>query len=161
MGRIDKVSTECKNCHYSFVGKFCSNCGQKAGVGELTLHDVVHETWHSITHTDSGILRLLKDLLLRPKSVYLNYFSGQRKTFFSPVTFFIITAAILLLLGVKVFDYEDYKLKTFNEFGRYALMVTKFKTVLLLPIEVFITWLLFGNTSIYSNIYTFISCVWK
>lgn len=133
----------CKNCQTSFVGNFCNQCGQKASVGELTLHDVLHETWHGITHTDSGILRLLKDLFLRPKSVYLNFFSGQRKKYFSPVTFFLIMAAILLILGVKVFDYEDYRLKTFNEFGRYALMVTKFKTLLLLPIEVMITWALF------------------
>lgn len=133
----------CKNCHTSFVGKFCNNCGQNANVGSLTMHDIVHETWHAMTHTDSGILKLLKDLLMRPKSVYLNYFSGQRKTYFSPVTFFLITAAILLILGVKVFDYEDYRLKTFNEFGRYALMVTKFKTLLLLPIEVLATWSLF------------------
>ena len=137
------MTTNCKNCNNSFVGKFCNQCGQKASVHELQLHDIVHETWHSITHTDSGILRLTKDLFFRPKSVYLNYFSGQRKKYFSPVTFFLITVGILLFLGVKVFDFEDYKFKTFNEFGRYALLETKFKTIILLPFEILITWLLF------------------
>ena len=48
-----------------------------------------------------------------------------------------------MFLGVKVFDYEDYKFKIFNEFGRYSLLETKFKTLLLLPIEIITTWLLF------------------
>ncbi len=137
------MATNCKNCNHFFVGKFCGQCGQKASVGELKLKDVLHETWHSVTHTDSGILRLTKDLIFRPQSVYLNYFAGQRKKYFSPVTFFLITVGILLLLGVKIFDYEDYKFKTFNEFGRYALLETKFKTILLLPFEVLLTWLFF------------------
>ncbi|MCX2575380.1 DUF3667 domain-containing protein [Pedobacter sandarakinus] len=133
----------CKNCTTVFEGKFCNQCGQKASVSELTLHDVLHESWHAITHTDHGILKLVKDLFLRPKSVYLNYFAGQRKTYFSPVTFFLIMAAILLFLGVKIFDYEDYTTKEFNEFGRYALIETKFKTLLMLPFEILVTWVLF------------------
>jgi Protein of unknown function (DUF3667) len=137
------MTTNCKNCNNSFVGKFCNQCGQKASVNELRLHDLLHETWHSITHTDNGILRLIKDLFFRPKTVYLNYFSGQRKKYFSPVTFFLLSVAILLFLGLKVFDYEDYKFKTLNEFGRYALLETKFKTILLLPFEILMTWILF------------------
>lgn len=137
------MTTTCKNCNTLFEGKFCNQCGQKASVKELNLHDVVHEAWHGITHTDNGILRLVKDLFLHPKSVYLNYFAGQRKKYFSPVTFFLISAGILLFLGVKIFDYEDYKIKEFNEFGRNALLETKFKTLLLLPFEIFLTWALF------------------
>ncbi len=133
----------CKNCNFSFSGKFCNSCGQKASVKELTLPDLLHETWHSLTHTDSGILRLIRDLFFHPKSVYINYFSGQRKKYFSPVTFFLITAGILLFIGTKVFDYEDYKLKIFNEFGRFVFNETKFITFILLPLEVLLTWLLF------------------
>ena len=78
----------CKNCDRTFEGQFCSHCGQKSGVSELNMHDLIHEFWHSITHTDKGILKLVKDLFLQPKKVYHGYFVGQRKTYFSPVTFF-------------------------------------------------------------------------
>jgi Protein of unknown function (DUF3667) len=132
----------CKNCNTKHNDKFCKNCGQKAAVGELTLHDVYHETWHAITHTDSGILKLTKDLFIRPKTVYLNYFSGQRKKYFSPVTFFLIMAGILLFVGTKIFDYEDYQLKTLNEYGRYAFYDTKIRALMLLPIEILCTWAL-------------------
>jgi hypothetical protein len=133
----------CKNCGSSIDGNFCAECGQKASVKELRLTDIIHETWHSITHTDSGILRLTKELWLSPKSVYLNYFSGQRKKYFSPVTFFLISVGILLFLGIKIFDFQDYKFKTLNEFGRYALLETKFKTIILLPFQIIITWVFF------------------
>jgi hypothetical protein len=137
------METNCKNCNNYFIGKFCNQCGQKSSVAELTLQDVLHESWHSITNTDNGILRLIKDLFMRPKSVYLNYFLGQRKKYFSPVTFFLMTIGILLFLMIIIFDFEDYKFKTFNEFGRFSLLETKFKTLLLLPFEFLLTWILF------------------
>ena len=56
----------CNNCKTLFEGKFCSNCGQKSSVGELKMHDLLHEFWHSVTHTDKGILKLIKDLFLHP-----------------------------------------------------------------------------------------------
>lgn len=107
------------------------------------MKELLHETWHSLTHTDKGVLRLIKDLIIHPKHVYLNYFNGQRKKYFSPVTFFLITTAILIFIGIKVFDYEDYKLKMFDEFGKYVLTETKFISLLLLPFEILLTWLLF------------------
>jgi Protein of unknown function (DUF3667) len=138
----------CNNCSSNFAGKHCSHCGQKASVGELTMGGLAHEAWHSITHTDKGVVRLVKDLLLRPKKVYMGYFSGQRKTYFSPVTFFLISAAILLFIGIKIFDFEDYVRSTsnkngFNEFGRYDFMLTKFKALLLLPVQILLTKLFF------------------
>jgi len=54
-----------------------------------------------------------------------------------------VTTAILIFVGIKVLDYEDYKLKMFNEFGRYILTYTKFISLLLLPVQILLTWLLF------------------
>ena len=138
----------CKNCTTSFKGKFCFNCGQKSSVGELNLHDLFHEFWHAVTHTDRGILKLINDLSLHPKRVYLGYFSGQRKTYFSPVTFFLVSVTLLLLIGEKIYDYEDYYYRAtnphgINEFGRYAFAATKITTLFTLPFEIALTWLLF------------------
>ena len=137
------MTTNCKNCNNSFIGKYCNHCGQHVSVNELTFKDILLESWYSVTNTDSGMVRLIKDLFFHPKSVYLNYFSGQRKKYFSPVTFFFVMVGLLLFLGIQVFDYEDFKFATRNEFGRYALLETKFKSLLLLPLEILLTWLLF------------------
>jgi hypothetical protein len=138
----------CSNCQTGLEGKHCNNCGQKSSVGELNMPALLHEFWHGVTHTDKGILKLIKDLFLHPKKVYLGYFSGQRKTYFSPVTFFLISATLLILIGEKIFDYEDYVHRFtspngYNEFGRYAFAATKFNTFITLPFEILLTWLLF------------------
>lgn len=139
----------CNNCSSSFTGKHCSHCGQKASVGELTMHGLLHEAWHSITHTDKGVVRLVKDLLWRPRKVYQGYFTGQRKTYFSPVTFFLVAAALLLFIGIKLYDFEDYvhrgggNTSLYNEFGRYDFMSTKYKALLLLPLQILLSKLFF------------------
>jgi hypothetical protein len=132
---------KCKNCGSKLIGKFCQDCGQKAKTGELTFQDLRREAWHSMTHTDSGLLKLMIDLTLTPKSVYLNYFEGQRKKYFKPITFFLLTASLLLFLGIKIFDYQDYRFHTLNEFGRYTLLETKFRALLLLPLQILLTWI--------------------
>ena len=133
---------ECRNCRTSFSGRFCNHCGQKATVGELTMHELMHEAWHAFTHTDTGMLRLTKDLFLHPRQTYLNYFAGQRKKYFNPLTYFLVLAAILIFIGIKVFDYQDYKFRYFDELGRLAFHETKLIVLLLLPLEVLLTWLL-------------------
>lgn len=132
----------CNNCQNIFEGKHCNNCGQKATVGNLNLKALFNEAWHSITHTDNGILKLIKDLFLKPKQVYLGYFAGQRKTYFSPVTFFLISIAMMLFIGLQIFAYEDYVVNMRDEFGKYSLIGTKFKTIIILPFVTFFTWLI-------------------
>ncbi len=139
----------CSNCGTQFTSPYCPDCGQKAGVGRLTLHNIVHELWHGFTHTDKGILRLWSDLLLRPATAYHNYFNGKRKSYFSPVVFFLLSFGFYIFFDQKVFDYQDHVnlIQTGhlynNEVGRYVQEHSKYMALVLLPIESLLTWLLF------------------
>lgn len=135
----------CNNCNSSFQGNFCSNCGQKAEVGRLHLEDVFHDMWHSLTHTDKGILRLIKDLLFQPGVVYRNYFGGKRKTYFSPVLFLLVTAGLVGLLYPYVFDYENSVNHNNNEYGEALFHLAKFRSLILMPLMGIVTWLLFNK----------------
>lgn len=88
---------ECKNCATSFEGKFCPNCSQKAATHRLTLGHFMHETTHAVTHTDKGILLLIKELFVRPGVVAREYAEGKRKKYFNPLTF------ILIMMAIQVF----------------------------------------------------------
>jgi hypothetical protein len=134
---------QCNNCQYSFDGKYCNNCGQKASVGRLHLHDLCHESLHAFTHADKGIFKLLKDLLVRPGDAYRKYFSGHRASYFNPVLFFLLTAGFSIFLGDKIFAYEDAVNKMNNEFGKFVLDNTKLIGLLLLPVQASITWAFF------------------
>ena len=86
--------TTCKNCELTFEGKFCPNCSQKANTHRFSLKHFAHEAFHAITHTDKGILFLIKELFRRPGKVALEYNGGKRKKYFNPVTFLLIMMAL-------------------------------------------------------------------
>lgn len=133
----------CNNCHQTFEGKYCRHCGQKASVGRLDLHTLWHELTHAITHADKGILKLTKDLLVVPKKVYTNYFRGKRKTYFSPVMFFLIMAGLVVVLGEKLWDFEDHITGRNDEFGRILHRYEKIRFVIFIPLISLLTWLFF------------------
>lgn len=86
----------CLNCRTGLVHgqKFCPECGQKTDTHRIGFGHFVHDFLHAFTHTDKGILHLLKGLAMRPGIVAREYISGQRKKYFNPFTFFLILAGI-------------------------------------------------------------------
>src|ERR1044071_2847196 len=105
---------ECKNCTTSFEGKFCPNCSQKADTHRLTLGQFAHETTHAVTHTDKGILLLIKAMFTRPGYVARDYMEGKRKRYFNPITF------ILIMMAVQVFASNQT-----NFFGKFTQQMGK------------------------------------
>jgi hypothetical protein len=59
-----KPTPYCLNCHYPTAeyDNFCPKCGQKATDGKVSLHDLIHEFTHSITHIDGKIFTTLRHL---------------------------------------------------------------------------------------------------
>lgn len=135
----------CNNCNNLFNTTYCPACGQKADVGRLTIHSLVHELWHGFTHTDKGVLKLWTDLLVRPGTAYHNYFRGKRKSYFSPVVFFLLSFGLYIFFDQKVFDYQDHInfVRTGhlynNEVGRYMQEQLKYIALTLLPFQSFLT----------------------
>lgn len=133
----------CANCGTEIRTPYCPTCGQDAHVGRLDLHSMLHELWHGFTHTDKGVLKLLRDLAVAPGRVYEAYFKGARKTYFSPVVFFLLSFGIFIYLDQKVFDYEDYIVKEYNSFGRTYHLLLKYIALAVLPIQALLTWAFF------------------
>ncbi|MEO5893069.1 MAG: DUF3667 domain-containing protein [Ferruginibacter sp.] len=143
------MTSQCSNCKAVFSSPYCPECGQKAGVGRLTMHNIAHELWHGFTHTDKGIFKLFADLLMRPATAYQNYFDGRRKSYFSPVVFFLLSFGLFIYLDQQVYNYEDHitKLRTGhlynNEIGRFLQEHAKYIALTLLPVEAFLTYAFF------------------
>ena len=92
---------ECKNCGNEFEGKFCNQCGQKIVKGRFTIKDIIENFMHSFTHLDSGIILLMKELLVRPGLVIKEYLNGKQKKYFNPFQFLILAIALATFLAVK------------------------------------------------------------
>jgi len=92
----------CLNCQSPLAPgqRFCGHCGQKSATRRLTLHDIGHEVWHAMTHTDHSVLGLIKALLTRPGEVAREFVQGQRKRYFNPFTFLVVAVGLSSLAMV-------------------------------------------------------------
>jgi hypothetical protein len=96
----------CKNCDAALSGNFCANCGQTSEIHRVTFKHFLHEFFHAFTHTDKGILLLMKELLSRPGHVAREYLDGKRKKYFNPLTFLIILSSLYAYFGEVSGYYE-------------------------------------------------------
>jgi ABC-type multidrug transport system fused ATPase/permease subunit len=164
--------TVCKNCEYHFEGKFCPNCAQKASTHRFTIGHLAHELFHAVTHTDKGILFLIKELFYRPGKVAKEYNAGKRKKYFNPVTFLLIGMAFQIFASQKTnyfihfnnsiknsvqqiseapFTTEeskkfDMEMERLNAHMAKVMENTKVITFLLIPVLSLLTWLFFWKT---------------
>jgi hypothetical protein len=89
----------CANCNGPVDTNFCPSCGQKNNVHRITAGHVLHEGFHSITHTDRGFLLLVKELITRPGFLAKEYIEGKRKRYFNPLSFLVISSALFAYVG--------------------------------------------------------------
>ena len=91
---------QCLNCGYDLQDavNFCGACGQNVHTHKMTMHQVWHDLFHAFTHTDKGIIHLIRELLVRPGIVAREYVDGKRKKYFNPFSFLVIVVAVATLL---------------------------------------------------------------
>lgn len=89
----------CANCNSLVETNFCPSCGQKKDIHRISVGHVVHEGFHSVTHADKGFLLLVKELITRPGYVAKEYIEGKRKRYFNPLSFLVISSALLAYFG--------------------------------------------------------------
>jgi hypothetical protein len=89
----------CANCTTATDTAFCPACGQKLDVHRITVGHIAHEGFHTITHADKGMFLLSKELLTRPGFVAREYIGGRRKRYFNPLSFLVISSALMAYFG--------------------------------------------------------------
>lgn len=97
----------CKNCHQTFKGHYCSNCGQTAETHKLNLHYLWHDIQHGLFHFDSGIFYTAKQLFTRPGHSIREFIEGERIKHFKPISLVMVLAtayiASIHLLHIDLF----------------------------------------------------------
>ena len=95
------TASKCMNCNTSISGNYCSHCGQKHIVGELTVGFFINTFIDALTNTDTRIFRTFKDLFIRPGHVAKLYASGKRKQYVNPLRLcFVIIGLYLAFLAL-------------------------------------------------------------
>jgi hypothetical protein len=88
----------CKNCHHTFAGNYCNNCGQPAATHKINLHFLWHDIQHGLFHFDKGVLYSLKELFTRPGHSVREFIEGKRIKHFKPVSLVIVLATLYSIL---------------------------------------------------------------
>jgi hypothetical protein len=165
--------TACKNCTFEFEGKFCPNCAQKADTHRFTLGHFLHDVFHAMTHTDKGVIHLIKAMATRPGYVAKEYNQGKRKKYFNPITFLLIMSAAQIFFSTKTDFFgtftratQEYTTKMLQNSGKYteaqirelvakndqsdavtkATNNSKLLTFLFIPVLALLTWLFFRKS---------------
>lgn len=88
----------CGNCGTPLAGDYCHRCGQRAlGTPRLTVASLAREAAERFLQFESGFLRTLRDLTLRPGPAIRAYLDGARRRYVSPVGWLLLGAAVSLL----------------------------------------------------------------
>ena len=98
-------ASNCQNCNHllSETYNFCPICSQTTHIHRFSIKHLLHEFFHAFTHTDRGILLLLKGLATNPGVVLKEYIiEGKRKKYFSPFTFLLIVLGISVIMNTIV-----------------------------------------------------------
>lgn len=115
LGSCNPAMTTCKNCDAPVEGRYCSNCSQRADTHRFNLYHFGHEFLHALTHTDKGILFLIRELFYRPGHVAREYNNGRRKKYFNPITF------LLIIIAVNV-----YAIRSTNFYGAFVKKMSEY-----------------------------------
>ncbi|MBK8623266.1 MAG: DUF3667 domain-containing protein [Saprospiraceae bacterium] len=94
----------CKNCHFTFNGKYCPMCGEKVvEQKDFFFHTITGQAFEMITNLDSRIIRSFKYLLFFPGRLSSLYVEGIRVSLMKPFQIFLV-ANIFFFLFLSEID---------------------------------------------------------
>jgi hypothetical protein len=93
----------CKSCKNKAEGKFCSNCGQKTNTHRLSFkHFVEHDLIHGVLHLDRGLIFTMKEIIINPTKVAVNYIQGKRKPYYNFFYLLLLISGVFLLFSSSI-----------------------------------------------------------
>lgn len=95
---------ECLNCHDHYTGNYCPRCGQAATTDRFSMKVAAENFVDAYGMGERGMFRTIRDLLLRPGYLILDYLHGMRAAYYAPFKLFFLLTAISLLVthGINI-----------------------------------------------------------
>jgi hypothetical protein len=98
---MQPTSHICKNCTTQFTGNYCNRCGEKVySEKDKSVFHFFEEGFHFITHFEGTFFHTIKKLFTQPGQLSVDYCNGKRKTYFKPLSFFLLLVVLYLLFPV-------------------------------------------------------------
>lgn len=104
---------------------FCGFCGQSASVDTITFKETFNDFLESVFSVNAPLVVTFKLLILNPGKLFREYLSGKRKTYYKPVSFFILSTFLYLVLR-SVINYNPASLSGVNVDGMLLVEAGKY-----------------------------------
>ncbi len=95
---MEAGATTCSNCGAQIQGNFCSSCGQRSSVSVVTFKETFGDLAAGLLSLEAPIWKTIVHLTIKPGTMLTAYLAGKRKSYYKPVSFFIIMSALYLLV---------------------------------------------------------------
>ena len=89
---------DCMNCHEHYIGRFCPRCGQAATTSRFSMKVAAENFAEAYGMGERGMFRTIRDLILRPGYLILDYLRGMRMSYYAPFKMFFLLFAISTLV---------------------------------------------------------------
>lgn len=95
---MDPLPERCLDCGAKLAGPFCSQCGQKATSLDPTIKQLLTDALADVFSWDSRVWRTLRQLLTKPGSLTLDYWTGRRTRYVPPLRLYLFISFLGFLI---------------------------------------------------------------
>ena len=92
-------TASCHNCGAPITSRFCADCGQRATAPDPTLREMLEEVAAEVLHWDGKLWVTLTTLVRRPGELTLDYISGRRVRYISPLRLYLAASVLFFFLS--------------------------------------------------------------
>ncbi len=151
----EEISKTCKNCGTRSELTYCPACGQRISVNKVTFKETFEDLADALFSVNAPLLNTIKELAVSPGQMLRNYLSGQRKKYYKPVSFFLLTTVVYLIIRSLIgFDPFRNSMIVVEEGSVDGTVLTDAKNYFLLNISNFLFIFVF-TLAIFSKLFFF------
>jgi hypothetical protein len=147
-------ATYCKNCKSPVSREYCKECGQRTSVEKVTFKETFQDLADNFFSVNAPFFKTLKLLFVNPGKIFREFLNGKRKTYYKPVSFFILITLVYLLVRALI-DYDPFQNSTITvKDDSQSQLLTQARNFMMLNIDKFL-FLFVINVSILLKIFFF------
>ncbi|MGB5238243.1 MAG: DUF3667 domain-containing protein [Flavobacteriaceae bacterium] len=110
---MELTQMRCKNCGKETTSTYCAHCGQRSSVHQITFKETFHDLADNLFSISAPLPKTLRYLVSNPGRLLREYLQGKRKSYYKPISFFILTTVFYIFVRWAIdFDIQGKVIST-------------------------------------------------
>ena len=101
--KFTSTAVECPSCAKVGEGEFCLHCGEEMKPERITFRYVLTQFFEMFVGFESNrLLHTFRDLAVRPGKTIRRYLAGERKAYYNPVDYALLTGGLVIVWSLLI-----------------------------------------------------------